>query len=462
MPKDIAGQIKDLENTRAAKAARMEEVTAKSVEEGRSLDQDEAEEFDTLDLEIKQIDEDLVRFNKLQKMQMQTAKPVSGADRESASAARDPKAPMVLTHAKEADEAFEGQMLTRKLIAKAAGKFLDIHPVALAQERWGKSNPRLVEVIKAGVAGHGSGAGEPGAELVSTDNRYMGDFIEYLYSQTVYNQLPLRTVPPHITIKGMDGQAAGYWVGESRPIPVSQADFSTVELTPLKVAALSVMSKEWLRDSTPAGEMLIRDALVEALAQRIDTTFLSTTAASAGVSPAGVLYNVNGTTSAGTDTDGVINDIKELRLRFITAKNSGGLYWVMNPSLASSLGLLRNALGQREFTEINENGGRLEGNPVVVGENVGANWLILMKPSDIYRIEGGSLEVSMSEHATIEMDTEPTGEAETPTAQSANPVSMYQTESIAMKAVTPMNFQKRRLSAAQYITDADYGGAVST
>jgi hypothetical protein len=202
--------------------------------------------------------------------------------------------------------------------------------------------------------------------------------------------------------------------------------------------------------------------MVEALAQVIDTKFFSTDAASAGVSPAGILNGTPVSGSAGSDTDAVLNDIKELRKRFIDAKNSGGLYWVMSPNLASSLSLIRNALGQREFTEINQNGGRLEGDPVVTGHNVNDNHLILMKPSDIYRIEAGSLEVSMSEHATIEMDDSPAGDSDTPTAQANNPVSMYQTESVAIKAVMPMNFQKRRTSAVAYINDADYGGAVST
>lgn len=476
---DISTQIKNLENARAARAARLETVVAKSVEEARSMSAEEADEFDELEAEIKQIDDDLARLHRLVKMQGQqaaSAVPAAGGDPVGASSSRGGDVvpigqrsahgagPMIMTHAKEADEAFQGQMFVRKLIAKANAKFYDEDPVQLAQRRWGRDNPRLVEVIKAGVPGHGSGSSEPGGELVSTDNRYTGDFIEFLYSQTVYNQLPLRVVPAHVTIKGQDGAATGYWVGEGRPIPMSNADFSSVSLTPLKVAALSVASKELLRDSSPAAELFLRDALVEALSQRIDNTFLGTGAAVTAVSPAGLLHNLSATTSAGTDTDGVINDIKELRQRFITAKNSGGLYWVMNPSLASSLGLLRNALGQREFTQINENGGTLEGNPVIVGDNVNENHLILLKPSDIYRIEPtpGSLEVSFSEQATIEMADDPTGEIDTPTAQSNQVVSMYQTDSIAMKAVMPMNFQKRRASAVAYINDADYGGSIST
>jgi len=350
----------------------------------------------------------------------------------------------------------------RKLIAKAHGKFFDMDPVAVAEKRWGSTNPRLVDVIKAGVPGHSDASGAPGNELVSLDNRYTGDFIEFLYSMTVYNQLGLRVAPAHVSIKGQDGAATGYWVGEGKPIPNTSADFFNVNLTPLKVAAIGVSTKELLRDSSPAAEALIRDALVEALVQKIDTTFLGTAAAVAGVSPAGILNGAPASASAGTDIDAVLNDIKELRKRFIDAKNSGGLTWVMSKNLASSLSLLRNALGQKEFTELNQEGGRLEGNPVVVGDNVNDNHLILIKPSDIYRIEAGGLEVSMSEHATIEMADDPTGEVTTPTAQSNQQVSMYQTESVAMKAVMPMNFQKRRASAVAYISDADYGGAVST
>lgn len=462
MPKSLADQIRDLENTRAAKAAELSAVVEKATEEGRTMDAAEAEQFDELETVIKQIDADLTRFSRLQNMQAETAAPVGEAKSAStASAARASTGPTIITRKSDRDEDFEGQNFTRKLIAQAAGKFLDVNPARFAEMRWGKTNPNLVENIKAAVGGHQSDSGA-GSELVTDDNRYTGDFIEFLYSQTVYNQLPLRRVPANITIKGQDGAFTGYWVGESKSIPLSQGDFSSVSLQPLKVAGMAVASKEWLRDSSPSAEQLVRDALVEALAQVIDTKFFSTDAASAGVSPAGILNATPVSASAGTDTDAVLNDIKELRKRFIDAKNSGGLAWVMNPNLASSLALMRNALGQREFTEINQNGGRLEGDPVYVGHNINVNHLILLKPSDIYRIEAGSLDVSMSEHATIEMADDPAGDSDTPTAQANQPVSMYQTESVALKAVLPMNFQKRRTSAIAYINDADYGGAVST
>lgn len=460
--KSIADQIKDLENTRAAKAARMEEVTTKSIEEGRSLEADEAEEFDAIEIEIKQIDQDLVRFNTLQKMQAQKAAAVPPAAGQSTKSASNVRGGMILVKNTEKEDVFAGQSFTRKTIAKILAKKEGVSAWEMAQMLYGKTNPTLVAVMKTAVPGLAGGTGEDGAELVTADNRFNGDFVTYLYGQTVYNKLPLRQVPANVTIKGQDGAATGYWVGESKGIPMSKPSFNTVTLRYKKVGALTTISNELLKYSSPDAEMLIRDALVEAAAQRIDTTFVSSSVGVADTTPAGILWNIPGTTSAGTDGDGVINDIKELKQRFITAKNMGGLYWVMNPGLASSIGLLRNALDQREFPGVTETGGTLEGYPVVTGDNVNSAHLILVKPADIYRIGMGGVQVSMSEHATIEQADDPAGAQDTPVALANTPVNMFQTESTAVKVVVDIDFARRRESAVAWINNASYGAAIST
>jgi hypothetical protein len=366
--------------------------------------------------------------------------------------------PAVITK-RDQDEKFKGQNFTRMVIAKALASITYTDPVGIAMKRWGKTNPTLVEVIKAGVAGGGSGSGEWGAELVQADGRYTGDFIEYLHGQTVYNRLPLREVPANITIKGQDGAATAYWVGQSKAIPATTADYSAVSLTPLKVAALAVVSNELLRDSSPSAEQLIRDALVEASSQRIDTTFLSTSAAVAGVSPAGILNGVSALTTLGNDGVGVREDISQLYDPFFTAKNSSGLYLVMYSGLAKKVSLIVNALGQTEFGTLNAAGGTLLGDNVVTGDNVTAGHLILLKPSDIYKIGDMGVEVSISKEATIEQDSAPQGASDTPVAASATLMSMFQTESTAIKIVHPINFAKRRSTAVQYVSNAAYGVA---
>ena len=248
----IAEQIKTFQNERAAKDAKMEEIMKAASEAGATLDEAQSEEFDTLEREIEQIDKHLSRLDTLQKSQMRTAAPAEGDTRERAAGSR---IGMPAVHAKkDHDEKFKGQNYTRMVIAKALAHIDENRrsPAVIAEKRWGITNPTLVEIMRANeVAGGGSGSGEWGAELVSADTRYTGDFIEYLNSMTVFDKLGLREVPANVAIKGQDGAATGYWIGESKAVKASTVDFSLVNLTPLKVAALAVVSNELLRNSSP-------------------------------------------------------------------------------------------------------------------------------------------------------------------------------------------------------------------
>ncbi|MGB1215879.1 MAG: phage major capsid protein [Pikeienuella sp.] len=452
--KTLAEQIAAFEAKRAASVARMDEIQNSAVERGESKTAEEKEEFQTLKSEVGEIDSELVDLRDLEKTKAASAKPITGTTGKSSGENRS-RGPIILEKG-DKDEDFEGQNYTRMVIAKTLARLDDVSAVGVAQKRWGRNNPNLVESIKAAVAGGGSDSGEWGAELVHID-RYTGDFIEYLYSRTIFDQLPLREVPANVNIAGQDGAASGYWVGQSKSIPVTKADFFDVNLAPLKVAALAIVSKELLRDSAPSAERLVRDSLVEASAQRVDTTFLSASAAVAGVSPAGILNGLTAGTATGADIDGVIADVKALYAPFIAANNADGLQFVTTQSLSKSLGLMQHALGNFAFPGLNANGGMLLGDNLVAGGNVGAGDLILLKPSDIYKIGDRGVEVSMSQDASIQMDDAPDGASDTPTANTSV-VSMYQTESVAIKVVRPLNFAKRRSSAVAYIGDAAYGG----
>lgn len=448
-----AEQITAFEQKRAGLIAANDAIMAKAAEDGTTLDAEQKEAFDSNEADVVAIDDHLKRLRAMEKAASATAKPVAGQTQKEGATSRG-TGPIILQKG-DKDEAFEGQNYTRMVIAKTLARIDDVSAVGIAHRRWGQSNPNLVGSIKAAVAGGGTDAGEWGAELVHID-RYTGDFINYLYSRTVFDKLPLREVPANVNIAGQDGAATGYWVGQSKSVPLSKADFMDVSLAPLKVAALAVVSKELLRDSSPSAEKLVRDALVEASAQRVDQTFLGAAAASNGVSPAGILNGVSAGASAGADVDGVIADVKALYAAFIAANNADGLQFVTTQSLAKALGLMQNALGNWAFPGISANGGSLLGDPLVAGGNVGVGDLILLKPSDIYKIGDRGVEVSLSTEAAIQMDDAPNGASDTPTANTSV-VSMFQTDSVAIKVVRPLNFAKRRASAVAYIGDANYG-----
>jgi len=450
--------ITQLREERTEKAARMQELMETCKAADRDMDDAEAAEFDGLEADIKQLDGALrqARFDAL------NSAGAKGVDGSSTAGASRSRGATIIVRSQDKDEDFAGQAFTRKVIAKALAALEFGNPVAIAQQRWGKTSPTLVNVIKADVAGGGSGSGEWGAELVTADSRFTGDFIEFLYGMTVFDRLPLTSVPANVTIKGQDGAGTAYWVGESKPIPATALDFSTVNLAPQKVAALAVVSNELLRDSSPAAERLVRDALAQASAQRVDTTFLSTSAASAGVSPAGILNGLTANVSAGATADDLRDDLAGLLNHFTALKYSmQGLAIVTTPAVAMQIALLRNALGQREFPDTTLNGGTLEGFPVFVGHNVGTGDMIMMSTGDIYKIGDSGIAVSISREAMIEQDNAPTGATDTPVGASTKFTSMFQAESTAIKVVRSINFAKRRSSAVAYIGNAAYGSPTS-
>lgn len=446
---NLREQLQKLLEERQLKAARLNEL-AELIKSETAQDNDNSE-FDTINSEIESLD-DAIRLKKAEIASAYSAEPVKAPVKTG---------PTIIIKKQDKDEKFQGQAYTRMVIAKAVAHFEGISPVAVAEKRWGGSNPMLVKLIKSAIEGGSSVSGEWGAELVAADSRYTGDFIEFLKSKTVFDRLGLREVPANVQIKGQDGISTGYWVGQSKSIPVSKQDFSSVNLTPLKVAAISVISNELLRDSSPAAEQLVRDALIEASAQRVDSTFLSTTAASNGVSPAGILNGVTAEASEGVTAAALRADIKTLYATFIAAKNASGLKIVMNPALAKAIQLMVNTLGLAEFPLLNQDGGSLLGDTVITGDNVNAAHMILLKPSDIYRIGDMGIQVSISREAMVEMDNAPQGASDVPTAASAHMVSMFQSESTAIKVVRPINFAKRRTGVVQYVNDADYGAVAS-
>jgi len=458
-------QIAALMATKGIKAARMAEIMETAEKEGRSTNSAESKEFDDLDAEIKAVESDLARFQRLEGVTVAQARSVDTSTTQRQVTDHDEgngRGPtVIIRNKKNREEKFRGQNFTRMVIARTAamlGNF-EVPAYVIAQKRWGDDAGYVPELLRTAVAGGGTGSGEWGAELVQADGQYRGDFIEYLYSKTVYDQLPLRVVPANVTIKGQDGQGTGYWVGESKAIPATALDFSAVTLTPLKVAALAVMSNDLIRYADPSSELLVRDGLVNASAQRIDTTFLSATAASAGVSPAGMLNGVSALSADGEDAESLNRDVGRLYAPFITAKNAGGLYWVMSTGLAKALSLMKNPFNQTLFPNLTAQGGTFEGDPVVTGDNVAADDLILLKPSDIFRIGDTGFEVAISKEATIEQDTAPTGATDTPTAASATLTNMFQEDSSAIRVIRHINFAKRRSGVVQYVGDASYHGS---
>lgn len=465
MKKSISDQIADLEAKRAANVARVEEIQAKAAEEGRTKDAAEQEEFDTLEREVESIDKELVDLRKVEQMRVSAAKPVSAATQKEAAQSRS-DAPVVTVKSNLPP----GIEFARAVLAKVAGYLEMRNPVEIARERY-PDQPRIQQYLKAAVPAANTQTAVYLGNLIDPTN-LASEFIEYLRPMTIIGKFgtgnipSLRRVPFNIRVMGQVSGSEGYWVGEGRGKPLTTFQVSPTTLGWAKVANIAVITEELARFSSPSAEALVRDELARAIIERIDTDFVDPAkAAVPNVSPASITNGLTPLTSAGTSADNARADIRSILGQFILANiDPTNLVLLMPNTLALALSTMTNALGQAEFPELTMRGGSLLGIPVITSQYVAnqsgaGNMVIAVNASDIFLADDGQVTVDMSREASLAMSDAPSSDAKTGTGESL--VSMWQTNSIALRAERYINWARRRSDAVVYMDDVNWGSVGS-
>ncbi|WP_342643455.1 phage major capsid protein [Rhodoligotrophos ferricapiens] len=452
--KTLAEQIAALEAKRAANAARMEEILTKAAEEGRSTDEGEQEEFDTLEAEVEQIDGDLKRFRALEKAKVATARPINGSQIKSSADGAAARTGVVIKSPKP-EPGIRFARYARCLgLARKQGRDL----LSVAEEQYGTRDPDLIGIVKAAVSAVNT---TTDAALIGNEGGF-GDFVEYLRPMTIVGRfgnggIPgLRRVPFRVPLIRQTGGAVGYWVGEGAAKPLTKPTWGRIELGPLKAANIAVATMEALRDSSPSAETLLRDDLAAAIAAAIDTAFIDpANAGTNGVKPASITNGLTPIPSSGNDAAAIREDVRLAMAAFIAANNplSSGV-WIMSATTALALSMMRTALDQPEFSGITMNGGTFFGLPVIVSEYIDG-YVVLANAGDIWFADDGGVAVDMSTEASLEMADNPTGSSVTPTA--AQLVSMFQTNSVAFRAERTINWARRRDTGVALISDVAWG-----
>ncbi|MBZ9659790.1 phage major capsid protein [Mesorhizobium sp. ESP-6-4] len=457
MAKTIAEQISAFEQTRVSKAARMEEIMLGS--EGETLDAEMETEYDTLADEVKAVDAHIVRLKALEASKLATAKPVT-----KAATTEEGTAHRTVAQVKATPTEKPGIMFARLAKVKTIAR-LDGESVASVIERIYGASGDVAAILKTAVAAGSTISGNWAYNLVSQEGGVYADFAAYLRPATILGKFgvggvpSLRNVPFRVPLISQTGGGAGYWVGQGKGKPLTALDFARTTMEPLKVANIAVLTEESIRDSSPSSEMIVRDSLRDALVARLDTDFIDPSkSASAGVSPASITFGAATVASTGTSADAVRLDVRALFAKFIAANNppSTGV-WLMSTTNALALALMVNALGQPEFPGITMMGGSFFGLPVIVSDYIGSV-VVLANASDIYEADEGGVAVDMSRETSLEMSDGPAQSALT--GGGASMVSMFQTNSVALRAERTINWKLRRSSAVAYLTGVVWGGAV--
>lgn len=448
--KNISEQLTAKRSELKTKTSRLEDLHALDAPESAQI-----EERDTLAEEVKALTGDIARLQTLEDAQAQLGTPVPQQ--------RGMQQPALRVEVKQ-PALPPGIGFARAVICRMAAHLNGSSALDIAKARY-RDDVAVQALIKSAVEpGLAGSAGSPGwaPDLVYPQN-LVNEFIEYLRPMTIVGKFgtgnipSLRRIPFNVRMVGQTSGGRGQWVGEASPKPVKKFDFSPTSLTWAKVAAISVISDELARFSSPSAEMLVRDALAGDLAEGLDIDFIDPDKSEdAGVSPASVTNNVTPVTSAGSDADAVRADIAALFSAFITANiNPTSGVFIMPNTVALALSLMRNPLGQREFPDITMNGGTLEGLPVITSQyasfaSPNKNIVVLAVASEIFLSDDGQVSVDVSREASIEMESEPGSPA-------GQTVSMFQNNLLALRAERYINWKKRRPEAVAWVDNVTWG-----
>jgi HK97 family phage prohead protease/HK97 family phage major capsid protein len=240
---------------------------------------------------------------------------------------------------------------------------------------------------------------------------------------------------------------AGSFVGEGLAIPVRQGAFTTQTLTPKKLAVISTWTHEMNEHSIPAIEGLIREAIQQDTSVAVDTVLIDSNAATA-IRPAGLLNGVSATTAtAGGGLAALIGDIKAL-ITALTTNTYGNIrspVWLMNPGdvLSASLAMATNT-GIFPFRD-EAMRGTLNTIPIIDSATVPAKTMILVDAADFVVAGGEAPRMEISDQATLHMeDTSPAELVASPSTVAAPQRSLFQTDSLALRMVLPLNWVQRR------------------
>ncbi|HAT3927588.1 TPA: phage major capsid protein [Citrobacter koseri] len=448
---NIAEQIKSFEAKRAALAASLSDIMSKAADEGRTLDAEETESYDDTSTEIKAVDEHLKRLRDMESNMASTAKPVAKAANGEVTTVKA-GAPGIIRVEQKLEK---GIAFARFAKALAAANGSRSEALEIARKQY-PDDAKLHHVLKAAV-GAGTTTDPQWAGALVEYQEYALDFVEFLRPQTIIGRFgqggipALRQVPFNIRIPAQTSGGSANWVGQGKAKPLTKFDFESITFSFAKVAAIAVLTDELIRFSNPAADALVRNALAEAVIARLDTDFINPAKAEvANVSPASVTNGIVAIPSTG-DPDA---DAEAAFAQFVlnNLQPTGGV-WIMSSTNALALSMKKNALGQKMYPEMTLLGGTFQGLPAIVSQYAGTNLTLLNAP-DIYLADDGGVAVDMSREASLEMESEPTGDSITPTGTEL--VSMFQTNSVAIRAERWINWKRRRTAAVAVISGVNY------
>ena len=209
-----------------------------------------------------------------------------------------------------------------------------------------------VTVNQAGVDTYGK-------ELIQTDKFSL---MEPLTNKLVFTELGATylNVTNNVSVPKMSALNAG-WVGEIEDAAKTSSTFETVDYSPKRISAYIDISKTLLYQDGTGVENMIRNQIVEALAQVLESTVLGTEAET-NKKPAGIF---NAAASKDLTFAGLVGMEKTLE----EANVNGEFKYLVNPAIKATLRQTAVGGSKSDFRMLLDSDNEINGIPVVCTNN---------------------------------------------------------------------------------------------
>ena len=440
---NLTEQKAAIEATIKAEHAKMEAILTKAAGEKRTTNDEEEKSVEAVEANLAKLKKNLDRVNGLIDAQKSAseATPVAGKNEKQAAATAEgepqPQTAGTNMHVKSnlpEGIGFAKAMRARVLSQKEFKAGNSVSALDIAKSR--NEPEQVIRFLEKATVGK---TDEPTMEALVDPANLASEFVELLRARTVFDKLTgFRNVPFNTRMANQLTGGIAEWVGEGAVKPVTNPTFGTIKIDEHKLAAISIFTDEFLRNSSPRADSVFLEDLLAACATLIDGTFLGDTAADQ-TTPGGILNGVSGVTSTGKTPEAYKADLRALVSEFLTNnKTLAGSQLIMSEVLAYELADMSDALGNEMFRGMDAGIGAKAFKGINVIESEAAvDKIILVKPSEILLADDGQVDVSYSDQATID--------------NGGTPINLWQQNMNAIRVERFITWAKRRDNAVSFL-----------
>ena len=325
---------------------------------------------------------------------------------------------------------------------------------------WGDTDAaKAVEEAQAFAKAQQAGNPIAGGYLVPP--AFSTEVIEFLRPMSIVRAAGPRNLPMNTLMMSMSRVTEGsvaYYIGETQNIKKTELEFGQLTIHLHKLAALIPISNDLLRFSNPGADAIVRDDVVQAMAQRENATFLR--GRGSNQAPKGIRYWVADDNvleaDGSTELQNVTFDLSNAILALLN--NNIPMIrpcWMMAPRTLQFLATIQNGLGNYAYRDEILNG-RLWGYPVKVSTEMPITLAKSDTPgtidtSEIYLIDMN--DAILAEGMAMSVDT--SGEASY--KDGSENVSTFQRDETVIRVMTQHDFVMRRRESIAVLRDVRWG-----